>query len=151
MNAEAQNNLALVGAVSGLVVAVSGLASVWYTWDRDRVKLAVTSGQNVWGGAIGAAEAVFSIRVENRGNFAVTIEEAGITFENEGAPEIVFGSTVTRGEDIETDPLPLRIEPHQAITLSGGANDVTVQQCRPKYAYVKTGSGIVVRSTNLAS
>lgn len=132
MNTE---TLATIGAISGLVALLLSTFNAWHAWNRDRVKLVVTTSRETWGEEFGAAEAVFSIKIENHGTFAVTIEGAEITFEMDEAPEIIFGQTVTRGEDTETRSLPLWVRAHQSITLSGGADAALVQQCCPNYAW----------------
>jgi hypothetical protein len=139
------DTLAIIGVISGTISLLLGIFNAWHSWSRDRVKLSVTASQEAWGGAFGKAEAVFSLQVANRGAFAVSIEDAGIIFEKAEAPQIEFGETVTLGENTETHSLPLRLKPHQAITLSGGAPDAAIQQSCPKYAYVKTGSGVIVK------
>lgn len=143
MNEEGQKLVTLLIAVSGLLL---GLFNTWRLLDRDRVKLRLKSTQQTWGAALGNPSVEFSIRVENHGTFAVTIEGAGIVFEKAGVPEIVFGQTITRGEDTETHQLPLRVDSQQAITLSGGADDAAIQQCCPKYAYVRIASGVVIKA-----
>ena len=151
MTTDAPSGLAIFGAITGAVGTLLGIFNSWNSWNRDRVKLTVTFSQEAWGGAIGAAMAVFIVKIENRSGFAVTIENAVIEFERIGAPEIVFGHTIEIGEDTETHHLPQRLEAHQAITLTASADDAAVQKCRPTLALVTTGSGIVVRSNILTS
>jgi len=109
--------LATIGAISGLAALVLSIFNAWHAWNRDRVRLSVDCSQETWGSELGAATAEFSIRIENRGMFDVSIEDAGIIFKADGAPKIEFGQTVNIGEDTETRSLPLWVKSHQAITL----------------------------------
>ncbi len=138
--------LAVIGAISGLVALALSVFNAWLAWSRDRVRLSIDCSQETLGSAFGAdtATAEFSIQIENRGMFDVSIEDAGIDFEVGGAPRIVFDQTVTSGEDTETLSLPLWVKSHQALTLNGGGTNLAVQQHRPRRAYVKTGSGVVI-------
>lgn len=140
-------SLATIGAISGLAALALSIFNAWHAWSRDRVRLSIDSSQETWGSAFGdaAAMAEFSIRIENRGMFDVSIEDAGIDFEVDGSPNIVFGQTVHHGQDTETRSLPLWVKSHQAITLNGGEDNTAVQQHRPRRAWVRTGSGVVIR------
>lgn len=135
--------LATIGAVTGAVALILHAFNAWHAWSRDRVKINLHCNQGQMGAFFGpdAAEANFTIHIENCGISDVSIEDAGVEFKFGGAPKIVFGHTVTLGEDTETHSLPLWLKSHQALNITGAASNLEVTQYYPRRAYVKLGTG----------
>ena len=99
MTEEAQKLLTLFLAILGSGL---GIFNTWRQWDRDTVMLGLAWTTEAWGGGLGKAVMVHSVRVENRSSFAVTIDDVGIIFEKPGAPQVSFSQTVKVGEDTDS-------------------------------------------------
>jgi len=147
MIAEIQN---LVPLLLGGIGTGLGIFNTWRQWERDEVKLIVTLSSEPWGGRLGKAVTVHSVRVENRSNFAVTIDDVGLVFKRSGAPKITFSQTVRDGEDTSTKPLPIRVEAREAITLTndGSELDSDFLKFDLRHLYVRTACGVVKNVTN---
>jgi len=154
MTDETQKLLALVlgaiGTVSGVVGSALGIFNTWRQSDREKVKLVVTWKSEPWGGKLGKAVTVHSVRVENRSNFAVTIDDVGLVFAKSGAPKISFSQTVQEGEDTITKPLPIRLEAREAVTLTSDGNepDSSLLEFDLRHLYVRTACGVVHNVAN---
>ena len=139
--------LATIGAATGIVALILHAFNAWHSWSRDRVKVNLRCNLEQMGSFFGsnAAMALFTLRIENYGTSDVSVEDVGVDFGLEGAPKIEFGQTVTLGGDTETYALPLWLKSHQALSIRGSASNLEVEQHCPQRAYVKLGTGKVLR------
>ena len=140
--------LAIIGAVTGIASLALHAFNAWHSWSWDRVKVNIRCEEEQMGEFFGldAAMANFTLHIENYGTSDVSIEDAGVEFKLGGAPKIVFGHTVTLGEDTETHVLPLWLKSHQALVITGAASLQEVKRHCPQRAYVRLGTGKVLRA-----
>ena len=135
---------------AGLGIAVVALVlsvfNTWKQWDRDRVKLRVKPAVETWGEGLGEATVVFTIEVANLSNFAITIAKAGILFRNHEPPPISFDQTIEREGDVISIPLPIRVEPRAAVSLTSSALPAKTIMLGPRGAYVTTACGVTKTS-----
>ena len=139
--------LACIGTVSGIVGTSLGAVSLWRQHDRDKVKLGLVWTVEPFGGRLGPAVMAQSLKIENQSAFAVTITDVGIVFAKRGGPTVSFSQTIVDGEDTLTRALPIRIESHDAITLTsdGDNRDSVFQEFGVHHLYVKTGGGAITK------
>ena len=140
--------LSIVGTVSGLFGTGLSVYNAWRQADREKVKLSLRWTFEPWGGGLGLAVIVHSLKIENRSPFAVTIADAGVVFEEADTPQVTFSQTVTDGNgDTETRSLPLRLESRDSMTLTSDSDttDSDFQKRNAQYVYVRTGDGTVTK------
>lgn len=140
--------LSVIGTVSGIAGTCLGIFNTWRQADREKVKLALRWTIEPWGGGLGPAVVVHSLKIENRSPFAVTIAEVGVVFENVNTPKVTFSQTVVEENgDMLTRSLPLRLDSHDSITLTSDSDtpDSVFQECNVQYVYVKTGEGTITK------
>ena len=132
------------------VGAALGIFNTWRQWRRDQVNIVVTWKPEPWGGRLGTAVTVHSVKVENRSNFAVTIDDVGLVFKKKDAPRISFSQKVVAGEDTVTKPLPIRVEPRDTITLTsdGTEPDSSLMTFGLQHLYVRTACGFIQKVAN---
>ena len=140
--------LSVIGAVSGLFATGLSIFNTWRQADREKVKLVLRWTIEPWGGRLGLAVVVHSLKMENRSPFAVTIAEAGVVFGNADAPKVTFSRTVIeKNGDTETWSLPIRLESHDSMTLISDSDttDAVFRKCNVQHAYASTGDGTMTK------
>ena len=139
--------LAILGALSGVVGTCLGILNTWRQFDRDKVKLVLNWTVEPWGGRLGKAVMVHSLKVENLSPFAITIAEVGLVFAKPSGPKIAFSQTTTTEGETSTKRLPIRLDSHDNLTVTGGGDgntsDSAFQEFGIRYLYLRTGDGFV--------
>jgi hypothetical protein len=146
--------LSVIGTVSGIAGTCLGIFNSWRQVDREKVKLTLQWTIEPWGGRLGPAVVVHSLRIENRSLFVVTIAEAGVVFERNNGPKVTFSQTlIEENGDALTRSLPLRLDSHDSMTLTSDTDthDSVFRECIVHYAYVRTGDGTVAKVSSSLS
>jgi hypothetical protein len=119
--------------------------NIWQQRNRAKVKLALTWKAEEYGGGLGKAMTVHSVRVENRSDFAVTIDDVDLRFRKKATRKISFSQTVEMGEDTTTKPLPIRVEARDVVTLTSDSDepDSVFREFDLRYLCVRTACGVV--------
>lgn len=132
---------AISGVGIGLVGAVLGFINTWHQLSKDAVRLKVTpaSAHTLWRDGSVSPEKL-SIEVVNLSTFPVTVKEVGlecITKEGRNGRLVDLSSTTNRG------PLPVRLEPREALTVLWKGNpkaEPRLAEVRAAYACCQCGT-----------
>jgi hypothetical protein len=141
---------ARVIGTAGVLIA---LGSLLLTYMRGRTRLKVIPRRETYGEALGAPQTDIVIKVINRSEFPVVIEEAGVEFMNGETRPLKFRHTFKIGDDTESEELPITLAARTSVSIrtdeQQGVKSALILSAYPaKCAYVMTADGYVKRGTS---
>lgn len=139
--------IAIIGVLLGLFGTVLSLITTWREFDRDKVKLRVSTSYFV---GTGGAQGIHGIAIDvvNLSAFPVTIREVGFLLHNSKQRLVIVTPTTTDG-----GPYPRILQPRSSVSLLASRDDFSEDQINAfQFVYAKTSCGVTKQSSaaNLA-
>lgn len=128
---------AIIGAACGILGAVLGIITMWHQLSKDAVRLKILPAHALPVGRGGAGEWTLLIGVINLSAFAVTVDEVGLELVTK--EHLINTPTTTTNHG----PLPVRLEPREALTVlcfPGLKTHQRLAEVRAAYARCQCGT-----------
>jgi hypothetical protein len=143
----------LIARAIGVAGVLIALCSLSLSYMRGKTPLKVIPHTETYGESLGDAQTDIVIKVINRSEFPVVIEEAGVEFMNGETRPLKFRHTFTMGDDTESEDLPITLAARTSVSIVSdeqrGVKSALILSMLPaKCAYVKTADGHVKRGSS---